>query len=106
MSLHEAVRHWVMRHVELRPRALVWGMVVLTALLVAPMVLMAPTGTASNDPAGEVFDTQVTVDSRFESSLYTPTYLVEARDGGDLLTREPLLELRNNERVLRWRYPT
>jgi len=41
-------------------------MVVLTALLVAPMVLMAPMGTASNDPAGEVFDTQVTVDSRFD----------------------------------------
>jgi uncharacterized protein len=97
---HEGVLHRVMRHVEARPGALVAGMVVLTALLVAPLVAMAPEGTASSDPAGEVFDTQVTVDSRFESDLYVPLYLVEARSG-DLLTREPLLELRNNERLLR-----
>jgi uncharacterized protein len=101
MGEHDGVLHWVMRHVEARPRALVWGMVVLTALLVAPVVLMAPTGTASSDPAGEVFDTQSTVDTRFESNLYTPPYIVEAREGGDLLTRGPLRELRANEQALR-----
>ena len=95
------MRQRVMRHVEARPRALVAGMVVLTALLVAPVVLMPPDSTASGDPAGEVFDTQATVDSRFESNLYVPPYIVEARDGGDLLRREPLLELLTNEQALR-----
>jgi hypothetical protein len=42
----------------------------------------------------------VTVDTRFESSLFTQPYVVETRSG-DLLTREPLLELRNNEQLLR-----
>jgi predicted RND superfamily exporter protein len=90
----------VVRHIEARPLATVLGAVVLTLLLIVPAVALPPEGTASGDPAGEVFDTQEMVDDRFESSLYVPPYVVEARSG-DVLTREPLLELFINGQALR-----
>ena len=88
------------RQVELRPLSVVFGAIILTVLLAVPTVLLAPDSTASGDPAGEVFDTQELVDERFESSLYLPPYIVEARDG-DMLARGPLLELLRNEQGLR-----
>jgi predicted RND superfamily exporter protein len=90
----------LIRHIEARPAATVWAALALTLLLVIPLLLLPPDSTASSDPAGEVFDVQDTVDDRFESSLFIPPYIVEARDG-DLLTREPLLELLRNEQQLR-----
>lgn len=73
---------------------------VLTALLVVPLVAMQPDATASQNPDAEVFDTQDLVEERFQGSVYTPTFIVEAR-GGDVLLRDPLVELLQNERALR-----
>jgi predicted RND superfamily exporter protein len=76
------------------------GTLVLTALLVIPLLTMQPDGNASQNPDAAVFDTQDVVDERFRSSIYTPTFIVEARDG-DILRRDPLFELLQNQRALR-----
>ena len=73
---------------------------VLTALLVVPLMLMQPDATASQNPDAEVFDTQDLVEERFQGSVYTPFFIVEARDG-DILRRDPLFELLSNEQALR-----
>lgn len=76
------------------------GSLVLTAILAIPLLAMQPDATASPNPDAEVFDTQDLVEERFQGSVYTPVFIVEARDG-DILRRDPLFELLQNERVLR-----
>ena len=76
------------------------GSLVLTALLAVPLLAMQPSSIASPDPRAVVFETQDLVDERFRSSVYRPVFVVEARDG-DMLRRDPLLELLQNERALR-----
>jgi len=71
-----------------------------TAALTLPLIAMQPDATASQSPRGEVFDTQDLVEERFQSAIYTPLYLVESRDG-DILQRDPLFELLQNEVRLR-----
>ena len=73
--------------------------VLLTAALAVPMVVMTPDQDASDNPGGPVYDLQDTVDAQLPLRVFTPFYLVEARDG-DVLTRQPLLELlQNSQRV-------
>ena len=76
------------------------GSLILTALLVVPLLTMQPGATASPNPDAEVFDTQDLVEERFQGSVYKPVFIVEARDG-DILRRDPLFELLQNERALR-----
>ena len=83
-----------------RSGAVLVAVLLATALLALPMVLLAPDSEASQNPSGEVFDAQGLIDDRFVSSVFSPFFIVEAR-GGDMLRREPLLELLENERGLR-----
>ncbi len=75
-------------------------MVALTVLLAIPMIAMAPQEDASDNPGGPVYDLQDTVDQQLPPRVHSPFYVVEARNG-DLLTREPLLELLQNSQKLR-----
>ena len=86
--------------IQRRGAVVIAAAIVATAGLVVPLLAMQPDSTASGDPAGEVFDTQDLVDDRFASSVYSPAFIVEARDG-DVLSRDSLLELWSNEEALR-----
>lgn len=76
------------------------AVLLVTALLLPPMVFLAPESEASTDPPGEVFDTQALIDERLVSPIFETFWIAEARDG-DMLTRDPLLELLNNSQELR-----
>ena len=80
--------------------AIILAAVALTALLVPPMVLLAPDESASTDPGGEVFDLRDEIEEKLSSSRFVTAYIAEA-DDGDLLTQAGLLELSENERELR-----
>jgi hypothetical protein len=85
---------------ERRSLLVLVGSLVLTAILVVPLLAMQPDATASQNPDAEVFDTQDLVEERIQGPVYTPLFIVEARDG-DILRRDPLFELLQNERALR-----
>lgn len=71
-----------------------------SAALAVPFVTMQPEGTASQEPAGEVFEARDLATERFASPGYNIPFAVEAREG-DLLRRDPLLELYENSEALR-----
>ena len=85
---------------ERRSGYLIAAAVLATALLVLPFLMMRPDQTASADPGGEVFDALALADKRFASQVFVISLIVEARDG-DLLRREPLIELLKNSEALR-----
>ena len=73
----------------------------ITALLVIPLLTMAPEEEASDNPGGQVFDLQEDIDQRFPPSVHSAGIIVEARDG-DVLTQNALWELyRNTDRLRR-----
>ena len=72
----------------------------LTALLAVPTVVMAPQETASDNPGGPVYDLENTFNSNLPPRFHGVFLIVEAK-GGDILTREPLWELRQNAEALR-----
>ncbi|MDA0264920.1 MAG: MMPL family transporter [Chloroflexi bacterium] len=74
--------------------------ILLTVALAVPMIVMTPEQDASDNPGGPVFDLQDIVDRELPRRIFTPFYMVEARDG-DILTRQPLLELLRNSQKLR-----
>jgi predicted RND superfamily exporter protein len=76
------------------------AVVLLTAALAAPAVWLRPTSSASLEPDGPVFTANRLAAERFAPSVHRAVYLVESRDG-DLLAREPLLELWRNTQALR-----
>ena len=73
---------------ERRSGWIVFGVLVVTLLLVIPLIALAP-------------DEQV--DERFPPALYVPTYMLESLDGpdGDVLIQAALWELYQNENTLR-----
>ncbi|MDH3259900.1 MAG: MMPL family transporter [Acidimicrobiia bacterium] len=71
-----------------------------TGLLAIPFLTMAPEETASQDPGGAVFDAEQLINDRFASSVFGAFYVVEAR-AGNVLTRDPMLELFENSADLR-----
>ena len=85
---------------ERRSSHVLAAVLVLTGLLLVPYFLLTPDTEATTDPPGDVFDALNLLDERLASPLFTPLFLVEARDG-DMLLRDPLLELLRNEQVLR-----
>ena len=79
---------------------IIWGTVILTALLFLPLIFMAPTERASDNPGGEVFDIHEEMEDKLPPSVHYIPYIVEARDG-DILTQKDLWELYQNEEKLR-----
>ena len=95
-SLSERVASFI----ERRSGLVVGVVLLLTGLLAIPFLTMAPEDTASQDPRGEVLDAQEFINDRFASSVFGATYVVEAR-AGNVLARDPLLELLENSAELR-----
>lgn len=85
--------------IEERSGLLIVGTVVITALLIVPMLLLAPTEQASADPSGEVFDLLDDINERFAAPVHGAFYLAEARDS-DVLTQPVLSELYHNSTAL------
>jgi predicted RND superfamily exporter protein len=76
------------------------AVLVITAVLAVPFLAMPPDQSASMEPGGAVFTARDTIDRRFVSSVYQIHVITEAR-GGDILTKDALMELRTNAEALR-----
>jgi predicted RND superfamily exporter protein len=87
-------------HLERHASLLIAAAALLTAMLVIPMLLLAPDEIASTEPGGEVFDLRDEIDEKLRSGIFPTAYIAEARDG-DILTQAALSELLDNERALR-----
>ncbi|MGA1872443.1 MAG: MMPL family transporter, partial [Thermoplasmatota archaeon] len=74
--------------------------IVVTILLVAPILFMAPDRQASGEPEGEVFDISDKIDDRLPPANLYSGFILEAR-GGDALTKKVLWELYRNGEELR-----
>ena len=74
--------------------------ILVSVVLTYPFTKWAPTVQASPNPPGEVYDLQSDIDAKFPTPVHIAGYVLEARprDGkaGDVLTREVLLEFKNN----------
>ncbi|MDJ0665365.1 MAG: efflux RND transporter permease subunit [Acidimicrobiia bacterium] len=74
--------------------------VLLTALLAIPFLTMEPEESASQEPAGAVFDARDKIEQEFSSSVFTTFLAIEARDG-DLLRADSLRTLLAAQEALR-----
>ncbi len=63
-----------------------------SALLLMPLIAMAPTESASTEPDGPVFDARDRIDEAFVSSVHPILFVIEDNEG-DLLRAEPLRQL-------------
>ncbi|MFW2382828.1 MAG: hypothetical protein ACN4GZ_13815, partial [Acidimicrobiales bacterium] len=89
---------WVTAHI----RWITVGIVIVT--LLAAFVATGRSEEEPNfDPSGEIYDTLELADERFVNSspIAGSFFVVEARNGGDALTRDVLLEFKENSDVLR-----
>ena len=68
---------------------------IVTVLLLYPLLQMSPSEQASPNPPGEVYDLQADIDSKFPSPIHFAYFMLEARNG-DVLTRDVLLEFKEN----------
>lgn len=77
------------------------GIAVITALA-APLAIMRSDDEPNFDPTGEIYSTRDLVDERFQNSspINDSIFILEA-EHGDALTRDVLLELRENSDALR-----
>ena len=92
---------WLADFTENHSSWLIFGVIVITALLVIPLFLMQPTESASDNPTGsDVVKWYQEIGDTFPSEVYTMPFIVEA-DNGDMLTRDNLYELYKNEQALR-----
>ncbi|SVD70255.1 uncharacterized protein METZ01_LOCUS423109, partial [marine metagenome] len=66
-----------------------------TALLLYPLFKMSPSQQASPSPPGEVYDLQADIDSKFPTPVHFAYFMLEAKNG-DVLTRDVLVELKEN----------
>ncbi|MCP3912568.1 MAG: MMPL family transporter [Actinomycetia bacterium] len=89
---------WINTHV----RWVTIGVAVLT-LVAVPLAMGRSQDEPNFDPSGEIYDTSALVESRFVNSspIESALFIVEASDGGDALTREVLLEFKENSDALR-----
>jgi uncharacterized protein len=72
----------------------------ITAVLVIPFLAMAPTESASTEPAGDVFTARDRIDDTFASTVRGIGFVIEDPDG-DILRAEPLAELLDAQQRLR-----
>ena len=88
---------------ERRSGWIVFGVLVVTLLLVIPLIALAPDEQASTEPGGPIFDLRDLVEERFPPAIYVPSYMLESPEGpeGDVLTQAALWELYQNEEALR-----
>ena len=70
-----------------RATAVIIASLLLTALLAVPFLTMQPEESASQEPAGAVFDARDKIEEEFSSSVFTTFLAIEDRNG-DLLTAE------------------
>ncbi len=85
-----------------RSGSVVAAVVAVSALLVIPLVAMAPTESASTEPTGPVFTARNRIDETFVSSVHPTFFLIEDDGGGgDLLRAEPLRRLAATSEALR-----
>ena len=66
-----------------------------TALLLYPLFKMSNSQQASPNPPGEVYDLQADIDSKFPTPVHFAYFMLEAKNG-DVLTRDVLVELKEN----------
>ena len=74
--------------------------VLVSAALVYPLLKMQPTATASQEPAGPLFEAHQLATERFASRTHRMVFIVEAREG-NLLEQASLAELLANSERLR-----
>lgn len=92
---------WLGGFLERRSTWVIVSVLVVTALLVIPLLLMPATESASENPSGsEVVKLQDEIDDKFSQEIYYMGFIVQAGDG-DMLTKENLLELFEKEQGLR-----
>ncbi len=94
----EAFFGWVNGHVKL----VTIGVALLTLVAVWPASLRSQE-EPNFQPSGEIYDTQDLADGRFVNSspIEAAFFIVEAKDGGDALTRNVLFEFKQNSDALR-----
>lgn len=78
------------------------GIIVLT-VIAAPLAANRSQDDPNFDPSGEIYETRDLVDDRFQNSspVEGALYIVEARQGGDALTQDVLLEFKGNSDSVR-----
>ncbi|MGI9603888.1 MAG: efflux RND transporter permease subunit [Acidimicrobiales bacterium] len=78
------------------------AVIVLTVLAV-PLAASRSQTDPNFDPTGELYQTRDLVDDRFQNSspISSQLFIVEAKNGGDALTRDVLLEFAQNSETLR-----
>ncbi|MDA1097011.1 MAG: MMPL family transporter, partial [Chloroflexi bacterium] len=90
----------VAAELERRSTWLIAAVVLLTALLVLPVVFMPPAGSASDNPGGPVYDLEAQVNRDLPPHVHGVFFLVETRDGGNVLEQPVLLEMFQNTTAL------
>ena len=93
-----SVFEWIGRHAW--PLATLMLLVAIALAVLTPVV--ADDGEPSFDPTGEIYDTDARVERLFTAStpVRTAAFIVDAPDGGDVLTRAALLELKQNQNAV------
>ncbi|MDJ0953832.1 MAG: efflux RND transporter permease subunit [Acidimicrobiia bacterium] len=90
----------VSRWIAARANSVIAASLLITALLAVPFLTMQPDESASQEPAGAVFDARDKIEDEFASSVFSTFLVVEDRDG-DLLTADSLRALLAAEESLR-----
>ena len=77
VSLSERTASWLVR----RSGLFILAIVMTTALLVVPMVLMAPDEQASDNPGGPAYDLEKQYNTNLPPRFHSAFFIVEARGG-------------------------
>ena len=100
MQTSETISYKIASFMERRSGWFILSTIVITALLIIPLLTMAPDENASENPGGQVFDLQDDIDERFPPAVHSAGIIVESR-GEDVLTQKALWELYQNTERLR-----
>lgn len=97
-SRTQAIFEWVNRHVRF-----ITILVIVLTVVAVPLAADRSEEDPNFDPEGEIYDTAQLVDARFVngSPLEAVPFIVEAKNGGDALTKDVLLEFKENSDALR-----
>jgi len=84
MQNSDTLSYKIASFMERRSGWFILSIIVITALLIIPVLTMAPDELASDNPGGQVFDLQDDIDDRFPPAFHRAGIIVEAR-GEDVL---------------------